>query len=235
MSKRLWSARRYLLEIKIGTFFLIGLFLFFVAVVSIRQATFFKNTFTIKVQFKFAEGLRASSPVRFCGVDVGEVENVDVVSKDGQMPIVCVYAKVDPSAKIPRGSSFFVNSLSLFGEKYLEITPPLEIKKGYLENNDVVDGLSPIPLFAMFLDFDKTMADVAAFVREGDIKDSLAQTLVNMRDTTDSLKAILGDVHNGKGTVGKLFYDDTLYKELDEFVADIKAHPWKLLYKSGGK
>ena len=235
MSKRLWSARRYLLEIKIGTFFLIGLFLFFVALVSIRQATFLKNTVTVKVQFKFAEGLRPSSPVRFCGVDIGSVASVDVVSKDGQSPIVMVAIKVDPSAKIPKGSSFFVNSLSLFGEKYLEITPPLEIKKGYLENNDVVDGLSPIPLFAMFLNFDKTMSDVAAFVREGDIKDSLAQTLVNMRDTTDSLKMIMGDVHSGRGTVGKLFYDESLYRDINEFVADIKAHPWKLLYKSDGK
>ena len=231
MSKRLWSARRYLLEIKIGTFFLIGLFIFFVAVVSIRQATFFKNTFTIKVQFKFVEGLRSTSPVRFCGVDVGEVERVDAVSKSGQLPLVYVYAKVDPSAKIPRGSNFFVNSLSLFGEKYLEITPPAEIKKGYIENNEIVEGLSPIPLFTMFVSFDKTMADVAAFVRDGEAQDSFAQTLANIRDTTGSLKELMDDVRMGKGTVGKLFSDENLYRDLDEFVADLKAHPWKLLYK----
>jgi hypothetical protein len=31
--------------------------------------------------------------------------------------------------------------------------------------------------------------------------------------------------------VGKLFYDDSLYQETEEFIADIKKNPWKLLYK----
>jgi len=35
----------------------------------------------------------------------------------------------------------------------------------------------------------------------------------------------------GEGTVGKLLSDKELYDEIRDFVAEIKAHPWRLLKK----
>ncbi len=231
MSKRLWNARQYLMEIKLGMFFLIGMIFFFVAVVSIKEATFLKRTHMIKVRFNFAEGLRAASPVRFCGVDVGDVAKVEIVNRVGERSYVLVNARVNSDIKVPRNSYYFVNSLSLFGEKYLEITPPPQNTNDYISDNEIVEGLSPIPLFNTFANFDKTMDDVSRFVREGELKSALEGTLVNLRDATSSLKGILGDMRDSKGTVGRLLGDDRLYRDLDEFVVDLKLHPWKLLYK----
>ena len=42
---------------------------------------------------------------------------------------------------------------------------------------------------------------------------------------------ILEDIKLGKGTVGRLFYDDSLYNDLEGLAADLKEHPWKLLYR----
>ena len=39
----------------------------------------------------------------------------------------------------------------------------------------------------------------------------------------------------GKGTIGKLLYDDTLYQELEGLVADVRRHPWKLFWKGEDK
>ena len=63
---------------------------------------------------------------------------------------------------------------------------------------------------------------------EGDLKGVIG----NLKTSTDSLQDVLGKVRNGDGTIGALLMKDQLYRDLSDFVADVKAHPWKLLKKS---
>ena len=39
------------------------------------------------------------------------------------------------------------------------------------------------------------------------------------------------DVHNGKGTIGALLKDDQMADDVKSLVEELKAHPWKLLWK----
>ena len=118
MGKYLLDRNKIFMYLKVVSFFLIGFFLFFITFFSIKEAPIFKGTYIIIAKFNFAEGLRPSSPVRFCGVDVGDVQKV-VIEEEKSVPLVYVYAKIHKGIHIPRGSYFFINSLSLFGEKYL--------------------------------------------------------------------------------------------------------------------
>jgi len=229
MAKNLWDKKRSLVYIKVGTFFLLGIFLFFLLLMSIRDVKFFKGTYPIIIKFEFAEGLRQSSPVRFCGVDVGEVKSVEVKKEDNR-PFVYVHAKIEKGIQIPHNSDFFINSLSLFGEKYLEITPPLVVTE-YMNDGDLVEGISPIPLFSVFATFTKTMEEVRLFVKEGKLKASFENTLANIESISFELKGLIKDMKNKKGTIGRLFYDDSLYETTEEFIQDLKEHPWKLLHK----
>ncbi|MFH1772255.1 MAG: MlaD family protein [Candidatus Omnitrophota bacterium] len=243
MSKGMWHIRRQFLEIKIGVFFFVAIILVGVLLISIRELTFFKGTYIIRVKFKFAEGLRPSSPVRFCGVDVGEVKKVDV-NLGKNKPYVVVHAKVQEDVLIPSGAYFFINSLSLFGEKYLEITPPSKVI-GYLKPGSAVEGVSPVPLFNVFSTFNSTMEQLQEFVQEGKVRTSVENTLSNieaasheaknfmidMQDLATDFRSLMGDLKSKQGTIGRLFYDDTLYQTTEEFISDLKAHPWKLLYK----
>ena len=144
-----------------------------------------------------------------------------------------MYAKIQNGVNIPEGSYFFINSLSLFGEKYLEIAPPL-LATAYIKKGDVIEGVSPIPLFNVVVSFTKTMEGVKEFVKEGKIKTSLENTLLNMEEITLNIKGLVEDVKNKNGTVGRLLYDDSLYRTTEEFLQDLKAHPWKLLHKPKG-
>jgi hypothetical protein len=40
---------------------------------------------------------------------------------------------------------------------------------------------------------------------------------------------------NKEGTIGKLLYDDTIYKELEALAVDLRKHPWKLFWKTKEK
>ena len=92
-------------------------------------------------------------------------------------------------------------------------------------------GISPIPLFSVFSTFTKTMEEVRSFITEGDIRTSVENTVANLEDITLSLKGLLQDMKDKKGTIGRLLYDDSLYQVTEEFLIDIKENPWKLLYK----
>ncbi|MFO8052413.1 MAG: MlaD family protein [Candidatus Omnitrophota bacterium] len=229
MSKNIWEIKKRLSYIKIGVFFLVGLFLLFITLVSIKDFSLFKPGYKIKVVFDFAEGMKRASPVRFCGVDIGEVQEVMVVN-DTDGPHVQAKVNIQRGMKIPQGSYFFINSLSLFGEKYLEITPPDEFS-GYIKKGETVEGISPVPLFKLFSSFSKTMSELRIFIKEGEIKESLENTVKNLEDISLEAKGLIKDVRSKKGTIGKLFYDDSLYYETEEFISDIKNNPWKLLYK----
>jgi phospholipid/cholesterol/gamma-HCH transport system substrate-binding protein len=229
MGQNIWDKNRSLSYVKVGVFFIFGFILLFFTLVSMKDFTFFRGTYTFEVEFEFAEGLRTSAPVRFCGVDVGEVKKVTIKESDGR-PIVHVYASADKTIRIPKNSFFIINSLSLFGEKYLEITPPEEVK-GYVNPGDTVEGLSPIPLFSIFSSFTQTMQEISAFINEGELKGSLENSLANIESITMNLNSIIEDTKDSRGTIGRLLYDDSIYRATEEFILDIKAHPWKLLNK----
>lgn len=229
MAKNAWEIKRRISYVKIGIFFLAGVLLLFAVLISIKDTAFFKPSYSIKVMFDFAEGLKRASPVRFCGVDVGQVQEVRVVSREGG-PRVRVIIGVDREIKIPKDSFFFINSLSLFGEKYLEITPPSDFL-GYLEEGEIIEGISPVPLFQMFAGFTKTMEELRNFIEEGEIRTTLENTIKNLEDITLEVKGLVLDIREKKGTVGRLLYDDSLYRSTEEFILDIQKHPWKLLHK----
>lgn len=232
MKRRWWdliNIKRRLVEIKVGIFFFFAFSLLFITLFSIREFSVFKRTYLVKIEFDFAEGLRTASPVKFCGVDIGEVKEVDVVEKEGR-PYVLVSAKIQKGVSIPRDAYFFINSLSLFGEKYLEIAP-LSNKNGYLKENETIEGISPIPLFNVFATFTQTMKEVSAFVKEGKLKESFENTLLNIEKASEGVRGMIEDMRSKQGTVGRLLYDDSLYRKSEEFIEDIKNHPWKLLHK----
>jgi phospholipid/cholesterol/gamma-HCH transport system substrate-binding protein len=105
---------------------------------------------------------------------------------------------------------------------------------------------------------EKTVVRINTFIEEPEVMDSLRGTLIHLNaltknlnailtekhtdvtqtieeleQATASLRRILGKIEKGEGTAGKLIVDETLYRELEEFVKDLRQHPWKLLKKDG--
>jgi phospholipid/cholesterol/gamma-HCH transport system substrate-binding protein len=233
MRSKFFDIKKYFREIKVGIFFFGALFLLFITLLSMREFNFLKRKQNLIVKFNFAEGLRPSSPVRFCGVDVGEVTAVDIKRKDGGQPTVYVYIRVDKNSRIPKKSNFIINSLSLFGEKYLEVLPPQEIE-GYLEEGEAVEGYSPVPLFYVVTGVNRAMNEVNEFVKDGKVRRSFENTIANIEKISEDTEQLMQDIRDKKGTVGKLFYDDSLYTKTEEFIEELKQHPWKLLHKPKG-
>lgn len=57
----------------------------------------------------------------------------------------------------------------------------------------------------------------------------IEKAILNLSESSESLQNVLEKIEKGNGTVGKLLMQDELYQELRGFVAEIKAHPWRLM------
>jgi len=196
------------LELKVGIFIFIGLIILAIFIFLIGNFQFMRPSYNLKLIFGYANGLKTGAPLRLAGVDVGEVKDLHIgFDIQNQKTSIEVIVSLRKSAKVPRDSQAWINTLGLLGEKYVDIIPG----KNYtdlLKENEIIVGVDPIPM---------------------------QEIMKQANDLVTSLENILSKIKSGEGTVGKLISDDTVYKNLEEFSADIKAHPWKLLFKGKEK
>jgi phospholipid/cholesterol/gamma-HCH transport system substrate-binding protein len=217
--------KRVKLELSVGMFVFIALIIMVYFVFRIGSLQFLRQGYTIKIYFGFANGVKVGAPVRLAGVDVGEVKNIRVFYDPGETKIKAeILAWLDKSASVPKDSLVLINTLGLLGEKYIEILPGKEFSSVLTEGSHLV-GQDPITMQAV-TDMGKV---IVSKLEEGltnisKLSDSFNLTL---KETND----ILAQIKSGKGTMGKLLYDDALYEEIDTLVQDIRQHPWKFLYR----
>jgi phospholipid/cholesterol/gamma-HCH transport system substrate-binding protein len=62
-------------------------------------------------------------------------------------------------------------------------------------------------------------------------KNNMDQTMKNISNTMKVMNQLANDVNAGKGTVGALLKDDQMASDIKTMVEELKAHPWKLLWK----
>jgi phospholipid/cholesterol/gamma-HCH transport system substrate-binding protein len=217
------------LELKVGIFVLMGLVILFIFVLLIGD---FKNaisTYRVNFIFNFINGVRIGAPVRFAGVDVGEVKEIKFFysSEDGKEK-VCVLGRVRNGIKIPVDSSIWVNTLGLLGEKYIDIMPGKDYGNLLKDNQNII-GNDPFPMH----EFGELAKSIASKIDNG---------ILGLEEAAESIKALaknldegISRIKNKEGTLGKLLYDDALYNELGALIVDIRKHPWKLLIKTKEK
>lgn len=106
-------------ELKVGIFVFVGLVILMIFILSIGGFKTWSSGYKVKFVFNFINGVKLGAPVRFAGVDVGQVKKINFISSlDGRTKVEIV-AWVKDSVNIPLDSSIWVNTLGLLGEKYI--------------------------------------------------------------------------------------------------------------------
>ncbi|MFA5038377.1 MAG: MlaD family protein [Candidatus Omnitrophota bacterium] len=198
------------LEVKVGIFVFLGLVILTWFIFRIGDLKLTTRGYSVRVLFGFANGIKQGAPVRIAGVDKGEVKEIRLTHNAEGKPQVFIRIWVEGDAQIPVDSRAWVNTLGLLGEKYLEIVPGKDYNK-VLVHDSLLVGEDPTSV--------QEVTDLA--------KDIALST----KDTLDTLNNVMKDMREGRGTVGKLFTDESLYNDVEEMFADLKKNPWKLLYR----
>lgn len=230
-------------EWRLGVFILVGMVLFWLLVFSISHLRFFERGYEVRVLFRFANGIDVGAPVRLAGVKVGEVKNVKIIydPEDGT-PLVEVDLSIKKGVRIRQNAQVMINTLGLLGEKYVEIMPGTK-ETPLVKDGDILIGHDTVPLariadlgYKIAKKLDITIEAIKDLFVKEENKQDIEVALKSIRELTTNLNDLIMDadvlierINKGKGTLGKLLYDDTLYNEILELVRDIKKHPWKLL------
>lgn len=196
------------LELKLGIFVFIGLVILVTAILSVGGVRTWASGYQVKFMFNFINGVKKGAPVRFAGVDVGQVKAIKFFYDGKEVKTkIRITCWVDNNVKIPMDSVVWVNTLGLLGEKYIEIMPGVGYDKCLLENGELA-GEDPIAMNDVF---------------------KVAKNVVDNLDTG------VNKILHKEGSVGKILYDDKLYNDLEGLVVDLRKNPWKLFWKTKEK
>ncbi len=224
-------------ELRVGMFVIVAIVLVTMVVFSIGDINLFlEKGYHLKVIFGFIGGLEVGAPVRLAGIITGEVQGVKIFYDSALDKIqveVSIWLKRD--AKLRQDAEIYINMLGMLGEKYIEIFSAGTKQARLLKDGDKIIGYDPIPIERITRISQENLIALSEILGSSETKTSVKDILSNVRDITQDLKEIIAGIKAGKGTIGKLVVDDELYQNLEDFSADIKAHPWRLLRKEKTK
>lgn len=187
-------------KIKLGIFVSAGVILFIAGIYFIGQRQqLFSNTFRISGIFTNISGLQVGNNVRFSGINVGIIDDIQQIT-DSTVQVDMIIDE-DSRKFIKKNAKAIIGSDGLMGSKILTITPGTPGKKP-LADNDFIETRQPINMDEILLKL-KITGDNAATI-------------------TDDLAAIMENIRNGKGAIGKLFMDTTFAENLDKTLINIK-------------
>jgi len=223
------------LELKVGAFVMMAVIALTFFIISVSDLSIFEKGRHFQVIFGFASGLREAAPVRLAGVEVGIVKKLQVFvdESDGKKTKARVNVWIKDEIAIPADSKITINQLGILGEKYLEIIPG--ISTDVVKDDSVIIGHDPVPI-------EKITEQVAVLmVKLETTVDSVNNGILtdkNKKSLEDALAgfgAVGTDLKEGRGTLGKLLTDESIYNNLDDLTSDLKGNPWKLLYRPKSK
>jgi phospholipid/cholesterol/gamma-HCH transport system substrate-binding protein len=110
------------LAIKAGAFVLVGLVLAGAIIFGVNSWRFLQPGYELELIFESASGVLVGAPVKFAGVEVGEVIDLKV-ERDEESPLPQVWVRIwMPGHLIVRSDDqAWIGILGLLGEKYVEI------------------------------------------------------------------------------------------------------------------
>lgn len=222
------------LEFKVGAFVLTGVVLLLAFVFAVSDFSVFSDGKVYRVVFSYANGLRRNAPVRLAGVDAGHVRDIRAYfdSNEGRV-LVEVEAWLPADVPLPGDSRFMVNQLGLMGEKYLEILPGLSTDP--VPDGAVFTGDDPVPMESVMRQLSsvgRKAEEVLASVNDGFLNEQNRKALASILSDWALLS---GKLSRSEGTFGKFLTDASVFDNLSEMTADLKANPWKLFYRPRGK
>jgi phospholipid/cholesterol/gamma-HCH transport system substrate-binding protein len=218
------------LELKVGLFMGVGIFVMFLIVFSIRDVSLMGKGYEFNVIFDFVNGLTDSSPVRLAGVNVGEVKAIELYYDEKEIKTrVNLKLWVRGSVKVEKDAEARINTLGLLGEQYLEISPG--VTQEFIAPGDTMIGHNPVEVGKQMEKMTNLVSSLSNIMKQVESGQGTLGKFIMNDSIYNDLEVIFGRIRNGEGTVGKLLTKDDIYNNLDGFVADIKANPWKLLQK----
>lgn len=184
----------------LGLFVIIGLVIFIAAIYFIGdQKNMFDKTFTISSNFNNVNGLMQGNNVRYSGINVGTVKNIEMINDSTINVELIINEKMVKHIK--KDAIATIGSDGLVGNMIVNIIPG--------------EGLSqPISQGDVIKSFTK--------IGTGEMLNTLNTTNENAALLTSKLLDIVNSITKGKGTLGMLINDTIASNDIKETLNNLK-------------
>ncbi|NEV94990.1 MCE family protein [Psychroflexus sp. YR1-1] len=188
-------------KLRLGIFVLIGTIFFIAAVYLIGQREdMFKKTFTISSYFQNVNGLQKGNNVRYSGIDIGTVKNIEIINDSTIKVDMVIEEKI--ISNIKKNAIATIGSDGLVGNMIVNIVPGKSVSKS-IENKDIIASYSKIGT--------------------DDILNTLNTSSENTAILTSDLLKITNSITQGKGTIGVLLNDTIMAQDLKQSISNLKS------------
>jgi phospholipid/cholesterol/gamma-HCH transport system substrate-binding protein len=203
------------LETKLGMFFLMAILAAFLIFEVVGGADFFKGTYPLHSLFTNVQELKEGDPVKLGGKQIGRVEVIDFEADK-----LKVTMKIEKQYRVKTDAKASIRFAGLMGQNFVAIdmgtgaAPFLEAGK-YITPEERPD------LNALMAKLDGAVSGIENLTKSfsgdqiqnvlGPLTDFMKQNNPRLTAILANLQTISTQIADGKGTVGKLIADDTLY------------------------
>jgi phospholipid/cholesterol/gamma-HCH transport system substrate-binding protein len=224
---------RNTLETRLGIFFALALVAGVIVLELIGSPNFFKPGFPVRARFNNIQELKVGDPVKMAGVEVGSVRKIDLA--EGKVE---VEMKLRKDAKVKTDSKASIKFIGLLGQNYIAVdfgsqNAPVVAADAILETTEQAD------LNSLMVKLEGVASGVEGLTKNfsGENFSNLLGPFTDfLKENSPKLSAILGNMQiissqiaEGKGSVGKMINDESLYNSalaavdsLNKTTADLK-------------
>lgn len=187
-------------KVRLGLFIVGGLIIFIFAIFIIgKQKNLFNLVFKLTATFYNVSGLQVGNNIRFCGINVGTVDNINIIN-DSTVRVNMLIRK-EVKQFIKSDCEVAIGSEGLIGDRLLIIT------QGSADASLAEDGQELVSMEPVETDA---------------IISSLRVTSGNAEIITEQLAEIMTKVNSGNGTIGRLIQDSTIAENLNQTMNNLK-------------
>ncbi|MFN3489647.1 MAG: MlaD family protein [Emticicia sp.] len=227
---------------KLGMFVTIGVVAFMLTVYFLgKKKNMFGSTFHLKSYFKNVSGLKVGNNVRFSGINVGTVNDIQLITDSSV--VVDLLIENDIKSFIKTDAKVSISSDGLMGDKVLIISPGTSTRKA-VKNNDILVSKSAIEIEDLMITMKKSLDNVALIsddlaefshkvnsgngalskmITDEEFSNSLKSTLVNLQTSSNEFAKFTIKMNNGKGALSKMMNDEKFGRTLDSTMLNLQS------------
>ncbi|HOW66259.1 MAG TPA: MlaD family protein [Candidatus Paceibacterota bacterium] len=205
------------LETRLGIFFALVLIAAVLLMEMIGGLEFFQQGYHVKARFNTIQDLKEGDPVKMGGKKIGRVQSIEFAEDRLEVTMKIT----DRRARIKLDSKASIKFLGLMGQNYVSLEFSGSPTAMIAEEGALLESVEQPDLSQLMTKLDGVAGGVQNLTKSlsGDNLGNLMGPLTDfIKENKDKLGAIIGSVQTvssqiaeGKGTVGKLINEDTLY------------------------
>ncbi len=172
-----------------------------------REESKFGSNYVVRSEFANVAGLNEGADVRVGGIRKGTVKTIRLPKKPDGRIVVTMELSKDTQAIVKLDSIASIETEGLLGDKYVAVSfGSLDVAT--LKGGETIESAPPFDVSDLFQ-------------KANQIMDTSQAALDSIQGATDNIDMITAKINTGKGTIGKLINDTTLYQQAAAGVTSI--------------